>query len=254
MSNEQRQSFRIRVPEELEQAVLRVGGRTVTVRMIDESAGGFAISSAKPISASQGEILRLRTSAGWHEVKVIHVVPCDNGVIVGLVRLQDLDDPRQLNARIATWRDYLFLPQFSPPSRSSAGSSLSAFACFGFALVLLIFVVNSMANYRPPAANERIIPSPQMIFSGVSEQVRKTQESVTKLAGSTKKIELSPALAKILSPDVASKLGLSPNQRQQLESLGGSSATTNGEDPSTEVFGVLTSEQAAQWRQLKTEQ
>jgi hypothetical protein len=129
MSPEQRQSYRIRVPGHLEHAVLRVAGRTVRVRLIDESAGGFAIALSESLRTSPGAILRLRTAAGWHEVRVIHSVPCEDGAIVGLVRLQDLEDPRYAQ---------------HPHARGAFGS----LACVGLGIVLMIFVVNSLAQYR----------------------------------------------------------------------------------------------------------
>lgn len=134
MTPEQRQSYRIRVPGHLEHAVLRVSGRTVRVRLIDESAGGFAIAVSENLRTPPGATLRLRTAAGWHEVRVIHSVACEEGIILGLVRLQDLEDPR-FSKHLAT--------------RGTIGS----LACVGLGIVLMIFVVNSLAYYRTlPAA------------------------------------------------------------------------------------------------------
>jgi len=164
MNSEQRQSFRIRIPEELEHAVLRVGGKTVEVRLVDESAGGFSIAIDHKVKAAPGNILRLRTAAGWHEVRVIHVLACDEGVLLGLVRLKDLEDPRHAS------------PQ------SASRTPLGSFACIGFGIVVLIFVVNSLTRYVPARGANAGVSNTDAILKTVTEQVRKTQLSWQQMA------------------------------------------------------------------------
>jgi hypothetical protein len=103
METDQRKSFRILVPAGQKQAVLKVGRKDFTVRVVDSSAGGFAIASGESLEVDKGDALLLRTSAGWHEVRVVRHESFSDGVLLGVERLSDLDDPRQLESVSSGW-------------------------------------------------------------------------------------------------------------------------------------------------------
>ena len=70
---DQRHSYRFPVDEGLQGAELKAGSRRIAVRLVDESAGGFAVASERPIPVQAGELLELRTAADRFEVRVIHL-------------------------------------------------------------------------------------------------------------------------------------------------------------------------------------
>ena len=94
MGTDQRKSFRILVPIGQDQAVLKIGLRSAPVRLIDASAGGFAVASPDPLHVKRGDVLQLRTNAGWHEIRVVRLESFSDGVLIGVERLRDIDDPR----------------------------------------------------------------------------------------------------------------------------------------------------------------
>ena len=76
-----------------QQAVLRVGRREFDIRLVNTSATGFALLSPAPIDAAAGERLQLLTLAGWSEVRVAWTAAFDEGEVLGVERIQDLDRP-----------------------------------------------------------------------------------------------------------------------------------------------------------------
>jgi hypothetical protein len=92
MFAEQRQSFRILAAPGHEQAMLRVGWRQIKVRLLDESLGGYAISSRKSIKTKIGEHLTLRTATGSYFVEVVRLERLSDGTILGLRRLAELNE------------------------------------------------------------------------------------------------------------------------------------------------------------------
>lgn len=93
MSDERRRSFRLALPAGQEQAVLRVGRREFDIRLVNTSATGFALLSPEPVKAAAGQQLQLQTVAGWSEVRVAWAAAFEEGEVLGVERIQDLDRP-----------------------------------------------------------------------------------------------------------------------------------------------------------------
>ena len=64
MESDQRKTFRILVPEGQEQAVLKIGRRSASVRMVDSSAGGFAVASPEALTVKRGDVLQVADECG----------------------------------------------------------------------------------------------------------------------------------------------------------------------------------------------
>jgi hypothetical protein len=159
MDTDQRKSFRILVPDGQEQAVLKFGRRSLTVRMVDSSAGGFAVASPEALNVKRGDVLRLRTSAGWHEVRIVRLESFSDGMLIGLERLREIDDPRQLQGT-TSWLDSLFLPSGGEFGGSTAVRLFTVGALAGAILAGFVWLIihdrqsRAEAKILPPVANQ----------------------------------------------------------------------------------------------------
>ena len=175
MDSDQRKTFRILVPEGQEQAVLKVGRRSVTVRMVDSSAGGFAVASPGVLKVKRGEVLRLRTSAGWHEVRIVRLESFSDGMLIGMARMRDIDDPRQLQGTTG-WLDSLFLPSSGELGGSTAVRLFTVGALAGAILAGFVWLImhdrqsRAEAKILPPAANQ--------VVDELATKARKVADSI----------------------------------------------------------------------------
>lgn len=97
---DQRRSFRCGVPEPHQEAELKIGWRCFPVSLFNESSGGFAAWMKGGPRVQVDDVLELRTTVGWFQVRVVYVSPvpasesqddsCGAAVRVGLQRLHDL--------------------------------------------------------------------------------------------------------------------------------------------------------------------
>jgi len=97
MPRERRESVRLPIPWDQSIAFLRKGRVQYSVQLIDTSRGGFAITCPERLTVNQGDLLRLRTSDGWFEVRVVNIKPLEEGAYpaafdcsLGVLRLRDL--------------------------------------------------------------------------------------------------------------------------------------------------------------------
>lgn len=79
-------------------AVLKTGREQLEVDLLDQSRGGFLVSSPCPIRVRPSEVVTLRTNMGWTEADVMHVHQQTGATRIGLRRRRELIDPRQLAA------------------------------------------------------------------------------------------------------------------------------------------------------------
>ena len=70
---EGRNSFRCPVAESRQSCALRIGADTVPGRLIDESAGGFAVLISGQHGLESGQAIYLQTDSGWFQVQVMYV-------------------------------------------------------------------------------------------------------------------------------------------------------------------------------------
>jgi hypothetical protein len=94
MTTDQRNSFRCPSTDDGQKAVLQVGQRQVVVLLTNQSAGGFSVTAEGNLRVREGQVLLMRTSAGWFQAQVIHKQTSDGQTSLGLIRLADLPDPR----------------------------------------------------------------------------------------------------------------------------------------------------------------
>jgi hypothetical protein len=113
MSDERRQSYRYPVPTDQEAAILRTRKTDVFVRVIEESAGGFGVTTRTTDVIQVGQVVSLGTSAGCCEVRVMSVAVDEEKkeARIGLKRLRDIPALRRGGWRelFSGWR-YMFTP------------------------------------------------------------------------------------------------------------------------------------------------
>lgn len=103
MPPELRSSIRLPTPEGRETAVLRVDGKAIACRLINESCGGFGIRAPKDAPVFVGMLAALGAQGGWHQVKVAHVQSEGDDLVVGLQRHGELPNDWHLRERKGVW-------------------------------------------------------------------------------------------------------------------------------------------------------
>jgi hypothetical protein len=91
MSRDQRASFRFSLPKGQDRAILRVGWRNFSARVLNASASGFLIACPL-LEISRGEVLWLRTTAAWTEIRVVFVEHGDEETRLGVERIRELEE------------------------------------------------------------------------------------------------------------------------------------------------------------------
>ncbi len=112
-NSEQRRSYRCQIPDERQEATLKVGRRRFRVRLFNESAGGFAAWLQCDPKLEVDDLVELSTDAGSIEARVAHIAQVDlvakgapsHGVVfrVGLERLEGTPEKQSLWARRRAW-------------------------------------------------------------------------------------------------------------------------------------------------------
>lgn len=90
MNFDKRQSSRIQIPEGREHATLLIGQREVGVRILDESAGGFAVALLADDDIQENQLYVLKTATGMYETRVARIEHFQAGKLLGLMRLREL--------------------------------------------------------------------------------------------------------------------------------------------------------------------
>jgi len=88
MSENRRTAFRCPIPAEI--AVVRTHHTDLVVRVVEESTGGYAISTNQPKQFREGDKLSIAYNGGITAVSVAHVTNDDEGCRVGLERRGEL--------------------------------------------------------------------------------------------------------------------------------------------------------------------
>ncbi len=150
MSQQKRRWFRMQVPAGQEFAELRVGQRKLSVRLIDESVGGFAVICDHPLDVQRGTQMILRTPAGWHRVQVVRIEEFSDAMLLGMARLADLDHPDDVaETQLAGWR-YLCFSSLRQKLLPDGSMSLSGSAFVAIAMVGILVGGFFLAGYKPP--------------------------------------------------------------------------------------------------------
>src|SRR6266850_6338287 len=96
MSDERRNSHRFAVPDGRDQVDLKIGRTLIRGRLVDMSAGGFAVEVAADAHLRTGTKIEMRTSDGTHLVEVARAHREGGVRCLGLVRVEDVPLPEPM--------------------------------------------------------------------------------------------------------------------------------------------------------------
>ncbi len=295
----QRTSFRIQLNEGREGGSLVLGDREVPVQVVDESAGGFAVTVSCDLAIEKDQTCLLKTSAGCCEVRIARKEIYPDGLLLGLMRLRDLQETVEDDPKAATiWKSLLLSPHLSA---IRAGTTV-----VGGILVMCAAVVlmqhqtrSSSVNTTPEAqlttavadlagamtertrnvggvAAEPIIEAVQTRESnshaGTPSDSQPLENAGQKAVQTIPSLDISRLLARqkrLVTPQVSSRLRLSPDQNRRLEHIikkseskvlgsGDEAAPSNSADAwetiriaESQILQILTPQQAEKWRQIR---
>jgi len=260
MNSDQRKSFRIQTSEGREHACLTVGKREIKARILDESAGGFAVALLEEVEVQQNQMHLLKTAAGLYQTRIARIEHFADGKLLGLVRLSDLSEEETKEPQAASWRDCLLTPA------QSGGTGASGVAVgIGMAVVLGTLVCGLAVygmRYLPAKRSPGNGQLAREFAEAVTGEIEKAKESAA-VAGRVAK-EKSTAFKETAAAAPASefvrrqarvssetlyRLQLTSDQSRQIRNiLDRSSGDLTAAE--AEIRSVLTSEQVKKWRSL----
>lgn len=257
MNFDQRKSFRIQIPEGREHAVLVVKHREIQARILDESAGGFAVALIENVDVQQNQVHLLKTTTGLYRTRVARIEHFADGKLLGLVRLDDLTEEGEKALGTAPRYEYLFLPQAINGSRTGNIAACIALAvAVGFGICgLLFYGTQYVPVQRKPETSqqskkfavsinetaERVLPPPAKPNALMNEKFAAldTQPPASNVHESQSKF----------STEVLYRLHLTPDQSRHIRRILDHSSSDLAY-LETEIRSILTPEQAREWRTL----
>ncbi|MBM81641.1 MAG: hypothetical protein CMJ78_13765 [Planctomycetaceae bacterium] len=269
MLNDQRKTRRYPVRSERRDALIRVDGITLPAELHDVSAGGFGIqinTDSVPVDDDSktcmptfeaGSQFQLRSTDGWHEVKVCHLRAFEATIHLGVERLRDISAPnmsertRDPQRNRAGWR---------PENRNALRNGLIATA------LMLAFIPFALSQLGWSKFDELTGAD-----SALGRKLKKLEANLRgrKAADENKPADLlarrkareKRAVKRLLGTDevtwadVAKVLELNQSQSSEiLTALGGSitddASTLSDPEVNTKVFEVLDAHQKARLKTL----
>jgi hypothetical protein len=260
VSLEQRKSYRYSVPSLRQDGELRFGEFRLPVRLLDQSAGGFAAMSRQPPGVEIDSAGLLRAGDDWHEIRLINVTPMeppeseetstpeDQGQCfrLGLYRLGDAFDP---DKKEASWswsmlRDHL--NNIMPPHSPAVGFGV----LFVTAVVVLpVVAILLMQNWNGNSVGDEVglaksiaataklgkqEPDWEKLSSGAQSKATPILTSeedaapLKRLSNYTEElthvISRNPGASVFLLPQVVRQLRITEEQKRQLQQI---AATTS---------------------------
>lgn len=255
MNSDQRKTFRIQIPEGREQAALIVGKREVTVRILDESAGGFAVALMEDVEVHQNQVHVLKTSTGMYQTRVARIEHFEDGQLLGLMRLSDLSEEGGKAPQIASWQDSLFAPQQSGGTGSSRISIGVGLAVVLGTIVcgLAIYGIRYLPSQRGPGSGQLARDFADAVTGEIekpreAERVAREKSDAAKGSVAARTPEYVGQQARV-SAEVLFRLQLTADQSRRIRDI---LQRSSGDLASAEaeIRSVLTSEQVKKWGSL----
>ncbi|MFN0019938.1 MAG: hypothetical protein ACKVP0_16900 [Pirellulaceae bacterium] len=259
MNSDQRKSFRIQISDGQEHACLTVGKREIKARILDESAGGFAVALLEEVEVQQNQMHLLKTSVGLFQTRIARIEHFADGKLLGLVRLSDLSEEGIQAPQAASWRDCLMTP---PQSGGSGASGLAV--GIGMAVVLGILVcglavygIRYLPAQRSPGNGQLARDFAEAVTGEIekareaaveAERIAREKSAAAKGSVAARTPEYVQQQARV-SAEVLFRLQLTADQSRRIRDIlhrsSGDLASAEAE-----IRSVLTSEQAKRWRSL----
>lgn len=240
MSN-RRQAHRFPTPPKRSDAVLKVGDDSIAVRVLDESATGFALQIDQHPGVYEGEIVWLHSGACWTKVRVVRIHADSAGVSLGVIRVTEAPDAADPAKKLAAryWR---------MPKNNRVPVIIALAVLLTLTLVPLLRVWQLGATTPPITSDETAREAGGLGQEAFHAWVR----------------DAGPAV--FLAADIAGVLGLSERQIERIQRIAGRSqqavalAKDTGAslvevrqmllDAQNEARQVLNAHQQAKWEEL----
>lgn len=257
MNFDQRKSFRIQIPEGREHAVLVVKHREFQARILDESAGGFAVALIENVDVQQNQVHVLKTTTGLYRTRVARIEHFADGKLLGLVRLDDLSDEGEKALGAVSRYEHLFLPQATNGSRTgSIAAGIVLAVAVGAGICGLVFFGS---QHLPAQQNPETSPNAREYANDVKESLKQVplaaaepnalmNESITAINTQPIDPNVHEPQSKF-SPEVLYRLQLTPDQSRRIRGILDHSPNDLAH-LETEIRSILTPEQVREWRTL----
>ena len=256
MNQDQRKTFRIQIPEGREHASLLVGKQQVGVRILDESAGGFAVALLTDEDIQQNQVHVLKTASGLYKTRVARIEHFEDGKLLGLMRLQDLSETDDSGLKDSSWRDYFFVPSQATGAGGGLAIGIGATVVVG---MLICVMAAYYIKYSPARRDSAASPLMKEYSEALTEKIEKAREAAKvseRLANEKERVsggvrqsaEFVRRQARV-SQEVLYRLQLDSDQSRRIRDI---LSRTSGDPTSAEaeIRSVLTAEQARQWQSL----
>jgi hypothetical protein len=253
--SDKRQSCRFPVPDLRQEGELRFGDIRMPIRVLDQSATGFAAMALQPSDVAVGSKGLLRAGDDWFEISLVNCTPIeppesedDSSVDdqtqffrLGLYRLADISDPDE---KQPGWMQPLLHVCFSNvmPEKSSALG-------FGLLFVFIVVVLPVMAILIIQQSNSNKVVDAKGFRKNIAGQAIETKanpdwESIPTTTRSIAKsmitaentptylgrlanyaddliniIRSTPGASVFMVPEVITKLGITETQKHQLKQI-----------------------------------
>jgi hypothetical protein len=212
MREDRRKARRFPVLEGHQQATLRVGDVSIPVRLVDQSATGFAIHVDEPPGVFPGEVVWLQTVAGWTEVRVVKARHEVDGTQIGLERIADLASGPQERGRLIPEQ----LAQENP--RNNVWPLLVL--VLGLASLLGFLAWTAVQRHMTDGLTAAVLPqAPEAAPDPRPAAVRAIEHEATRRAIELHKSIQQFGAAMLSLPEVVEHLKLSKAQQERLKQI-----------------------------------
>lgn len=273
-SHDQRNAFRIPMPEGQKRATLRVAGRTFDVQLIDASALGVAVACPLTVALEMDDCCELHTLSGGSLIRVVRKEVFSDGILLGAVRTGDIPDGSR--GLLNQARELLTLPKGL--GRASQKTRLAIAAAVAILLAGLGFEAWRSNGFRYATSDAATNPTqlsrvnrPEQTAPVTATQPRHAAEQVdVDASGTATAVVLTDSDLRarkifeqhkqLLQPEISRRLRLSPAQESEIQRAVASAEAAA--DPThsefweairrceLQILGVLSPVQVKAWRQL----
>lgn len=264
MSTEQRNAFRIQMPDGQKRAQLRIEGRVFDVQLVDASATGVAVACPLTVALEIGDGCELLAASGNGFIRIVRKEVFSDGILIGAERTGDKPEGAGLLSQLSellTW-----------PAGAIPGCSLPVKIGLAVGLVGLVGGIGYVAcNWqrfsRQPLTVTAPLESPEL-QPATTEEMQRLAQQVNELLPKVKPVvsesdqralRIFEQQKQLLSPETVRRLRLSPAQENQIErALQAAEAAGDTSHPEfwetirrteLQILRILTPAQVKSWRQ-----
>ncbi|QDU25625.1 hypothetical protein ETAA8_06950 [Anatilimnocola aggregata] len=267
-SSEQRNAFRIQMPDGQKKARLRIEGRSFDVQLLDASSTGVAIACPLTVGLEIDDKCELHTPSGGSFIRIVRKEVFSDGILLGAERTGDLSDAKR--GWLAAVLEFV-----TPPKYSVEGFSAKLAVGWAAGLVLAIcgmvyacWHFGWLATHQPLAAAPAVqLPlSTPVVEEQLQQAVRTVEAALPEVPVVTSESDLRALKIfnqqkLLLLPETARRLRLTPAQESQIqravEAAAAAAADTSRNDfwesirrSEVQILSVLSPGQVKAWRQL----